>query len=81
VNFYIPFVDHILSHLRTRFPAELKNALLGSYLIPANLDKLTDEQESHIYDEFLQDLPSPDSFEQEVSQRVVTGAELSETIQ
>lgn len=36
INYYYPFVDHVLSHLQSRFPEELKGALLAYYLIEAS---------------------------------------------
>ena len=29
LNFFLPFVDHVLAHLKTRFSGEIKDALLG----------------------------------------------------
>ena len=43
VNYFLPFVDHFLSHLRDRLPPKIKNVLLAAHLIPANLDKLSAE--------------------------------------
>jgi len=37
VNFYYPFIDHVIQHLNDRFPEEIKGVLLASYLIPAKL--------------------------------------------
>ena len=62
LNFFLPFVDHVLAHLKTRFSEEIKDALLGFYLIPNQLNNLTDEVIEKIKVEFQDDLPYPDSF-------------------
>ena len=69
VNHYYPFVDHVVSHLQTRFPNQLKGALLAyyMYLTPKKLSKLTKEIEQSIKEEFMNDLPMPHNFEQEIS--------------
>ena len=66
INVYFPFVDHVIAHLKSRFPEELKNALLGFHLLPEHLHSLTDEEENDIMNEFQDDLPSPQSFQQEL---------------
>lgn len=43
VNYYYPFVDHVLAHLPSRFPKKMKGALLAYYLMPKKLSKLTVE--------------------------------------
>ena len=41
VNFYYPFIDHVIHHLNDRFPEEIKGVLLAiSFLIPAKLHLL-----------------------------------------
>ena len=66
LNFFLPFVDHVLAHLKTRFSEEKKDAMLGFYLIPNQLNNLTDEVIKKIKVEFQDDLPYPDSFDAEV---------------
>ena len=66
LNFFLPFVDHVLAHLKTRFSEEIKDAMLGFYLIPNQLNNLTDEVIEKIKVEFQDDLPCPDSFDAEV---------------
>ena len=36
VAHYFAFVDHTLSHLKTRFPPELEGALLATFSLPGN---------------------------------------------
>ena len=66
VNYFLPFVDHILSHLQDRFPPEIKSVLLAAHLIPANLDKLSAEDMDTLVQEFDGDLPAPTEIEQEL---------------
>jgi hypothetical protein len=66
VNFFYPFIDHIISHLQTRFPSELRDALIISYPLPGYTRKLTDETEDLIFKTFEDDLPKPTEFFQEV---------------
>jgi hypothetical protein len=66
MNYYYPFLDHVVSHLEMRFPPELKSAMLGYYLLPSKLNKLTDHAEQSILEQFKSDLPMPDSFGAEV---------------
>lgn len=66
VNYYYPFLDHVISHLTSRFPEELKGALLGYYFMPDKVAKLTDEIQEAIKKEFYDDLPMPHCYEQEV---------------
>ena len=66
VNYYFPFVDHVISHLQSRFPVELKNALLAFYLLPEKVQQLTKEQEKNIMEEFIGEMPSPSTFQQEL---------------
>ncbi|MES9881906.1 MAG: hypothetical protein ABW185_13590 [Sedimenticola sp.] len=68
VNNYYPFLDHVISHLEMRFPAQLKNAMLAYYLLPTKLHKLTEEDEQAILAEFKTDVPMPATFGAEVSE-------------
>ena len=66
LNYFYAFLDHVLSHLETRFPKEHKNAMLAYYLLPDHLSQLTKQIEECILDEYKLDLPLPDTFEAEV---------------
>ena len=35
VNYFLPFIDHIISHLNSRFPQELKAIIYDNYMVPA----------------------------------------------
>lgn len=65
-NLYYPFVDTAVENLRKRFPTELKAALLGSYLVPHQLQQLGLDELCAMKEEFSTDLPEPDSLEEEV---------------
>lgn len=67
VNYYFPFLDHVITHLEMRFPAELEKAMLAYYLLPSKLSKLTEQGELDILEEFKTDMPMPDTFGAEVS--------------
>lgn len=60
----IPFVDHMLSQLNSRFSSHQKSSLLGMYLVPSMLVTLTDEECGVKFDQLFKlyqnDLPSPD---------------------
>ncbi|XP_068734712.1 52 kDa repressor of the inhibitor of the protein kinase-like [Montipora capricornis] len=66
LNYYYPFLDHVIQHMNDRFPEALKGALQGTLLIPSNLRKLSTSVEEAIKKEFAEDLPMPQSFEREV---------------
>ena len=42
VAYFYAFLDHTISHLKTRFPDELEGALLATFLIPGKLSSLSD---------------------------------------
>ena len=65
-NYYISFLDHVISHFENRFPQEQKHLLLAFRLMPGNIHQLTDEDRGNIKKEFLQDLPSPGTYDQEL---------------
>ena len=52
--------------MNTRFPDAMKGALLGTILISANLEKVNPAIVEEIKTEFINDLPMPSSFQQEV---------------
>lgn len=66
LNYFYPFLDHVIRHMEERFPKDLRGALLGALLIPANLDQLTQAEERKNKSEFDKELPTPQTFEQEV---------------
>ena len=67
VAYYFAFIDHTLSHLKTRFPLELEGALCATYLVPGNVANLSNEVVADIKGEFSDYLPYPSSFESEVN--------------
>ncbi|KAJ8333395.1 hypothetical protein SKAU_G00414030 [Synaphobranchus kaupii] len=48
VNLFYPFIDHIISELDGRFAERNEPAMLAAYLVPADLEKLTDERETEL---------------------------------
>jgi len=67
VAYFYAFLDHTISHLKTRFPRELEGALLATLLLPGNEKLLSDDTVAKIKDEFQTVLPHPSEFENEVS--------------
>ena len=67
VAYYYAFLDHTISHLKTRFPPELEGALLATYLLPSNTSKLSEEISVKIKSEFDAFLPQPSSFDSEIT--------------
>ena len=41
VTYFYEFLDHIINHLSTRFPEELEDALIATYLLPAYITGLS----------------------------------------
>ena len=78
VAYYFPFLDHTISHLRTRFSPELESALLATYLLPANSSKLSEEIIGKIKSEFFDFLPQSSSFESEVATWKIHMSELTD---
>lgn len=74
------FLDHTISHLKTRFPEELESALLGTYLLPSKINLLTNDMVSKIKNEFCGILPHPTDFDAEVSTWKVHVAEVAHTL-
>ncbi|XP_056017385.1 52 kDa repressor of the inhibitor of the protein kinase-like [Ostrea edulis] len=66
INLFIPFIDHVISHLNSRFPEEVKPVLFGFYLMPRFLQKLNDDIVEIIMEEYRNDIPFPDDFQQEL---------------
>lgn len=67
VAYFYAFIDHSVSHLETRFPSDLQNALLAIYFIPSKLNFLTDEIVVKLKNEFQQVLPHPTELDNEVT--------------
>ena len=65
LNYYYAFLDHVIAHLEMRFPKELKNVMLGYYLLPCHLNQLMEQLEESIVEEY-NNLPMPDTFGIEV---------------
>ena len=65
INHWLPFLDHTISHMETRFPKQLGDVLKGTLLLPGNHKNLEEHIEG-IKDTFLEDLPNESIFETEV---------------
>ncbi len=46
VNLFCPFIDHIISELDGRFAERNELTMVAVYLVPADLEKLTEEREA-----------------------------------
>lgn len=66
LNYFNPFIDHMISHMTTRFPPELEGALKGTTLLPGHVQYVDSQLTQEVKDAFRDDLPSPGDFEQEV---------------
>ena len=66
VNFYYPFIDHVIQHLNDRFPEEIKGVLLASFLIPSKLHLLDETVVAKIEQSLGDELPNNAEFGQEV---------------
>ena len=60
-------VDRTLSHLNTRFPPELEGVLLATFLLPGNINNVSNKVIADIKAEYAAHLPYPSSFESEVT--------------
>lgn len=67
VTYYYAFLDHTISHMKSRFPKQLEGALFGSYLLPCNIDQLDTQKIATIRNEFEGVLPQMSDFEREIS--------------
>ena len=65
VNFYYPFIDHVIQHLNDRFPEEIKGVLLASFLIPSKLHLLDESVVAKIEQSLGDELPNNAEFGQE----------------
>ena len=66
LNLFYPFIDHVTSQLNTRFVEISEPALLATYLIPSALSKLTKQKEEIMVSWYKEDLPEPDTIDQEI---------------
>ncbi|XP_053405171.1 52 kDa repressor of the inhibitor of the protein kinase-like [Mercenaria mercenaria] len=66
INYFYPFLDHVILHLSSRFPEQLGDVLQGTYLLPRNHDKLTNSSIDKIKQTFENDLPMTSQFETEI---------------
>jgi len=66
VKLYYPFLDHIISELDERFSESNEPALLAAYLVPKSLKKLIEEREKRMVKWYHEDLPYPNTVEQEI---------------
>lgn len=66
VKFYYPFIDHVIQHLNDRFPEEIKEVLLASFLIPSKLHLLDETVVAKIEQSLGDKLPNKAEFGQEV---------------
>ena len=78
VAYYFAFLDHTLSHLKTRFPPELQGVLLATFLLPGNIHNISKETIANIKAEYADHLPYQSSFESEVATWKVHVAEMSD---
>ena len=63
---FLPFLDFLISELRSRFDQMTSTAVMGLSFIPSHLPTLTDDMTSKVHSFYLPDLPSPATFHQEV---------------
>ena len=63
---FLPFVDHLISELSSRFTQLNKKAIQGLLLLPPNLTSLTEEKMVELHEHFYEDLPAAEAFKQEV---------------
>lgn len=66
LNLFIPFIDHVTNELRTRLAESTEPALLAAYLVPEALPQLSEERENRLLAWYKEDLPYPDTAEQEI---------------
>lgn len=66
MNLFIPFIDHVTNELRTWLAESTEPALLAAYLVPEALPQLSEERENHLLAWYKEDLPYPDTAEQEI---------------
>ncbi len=65
VAYYYAFLDHTISHLKTRFPLELEG--IATFFLPSNTSKLSEEISEKIKAEFDAFLPQPSDADSKAS--------------
>ena len=63
---FIPFLDHLIQEFEGRFTQLSEQAVRGLQLLPSTVSKLGAEDTQAICQRFKEDLPSPETFSQEV---------------
>ena len=63
---FIPYLDHLLTELSSRFSQLAKSALQGMLLLPKQVGKITPNNVDELLSAYEHDLPSAASFKQEV---------------
>ena len=66
---FLPFIDHVIGHLESRFPERLKPMYYGFYVLPSLIHKLSNEIIESIKVEYESDLPYTKNLFQEGTQR------------
>ena len=62
---FIPFLDSLVTEFNSRFSGKTLDMVKGMYLIPSNLSELHEHQHV-ILNYFVDDLPNPSAFSQEI---------------
>lgn len=65
-NIYLPFLDNLIQQFSMRFGDLEKQAVRALSLIPSNVADIETETAEAMLDYYRDDLPSPDSFQQEL---------------
>ena len=65
-NIYLPFLDNLIQQFSIRFGDLEKQAVRALNLIPSNVADIETETAEAILNYYRDDLPSPDSFQQEL---------------
>ena len=63
---FIPFFDHLIQAFSDRFSQLNEDAIRGFKLLPSNVSEISSQDIDVICQRFKSDLPSPDSFTQEL---------------
>ena len=66
INVAIPFIDHIIADLETRFSPLTKTASSLLHFVPSMFNSGTDVDFTEVVDLFSCDMPSPELFDQEI---------------
>lgn len=63
---YLPFLDALIQQLNIRFGEQTKSMIRALSLLPPNVNKLTEEAEMEVFEYYKDDMPSSDSYRQEL---------------